>query len=113
MSNKNKNKDGIVFSTNPDFRYIESGNQEPETIPVGEQNLRIWLERGKGGKLTTVVKGFIGSSNDLQELGKELKQICGAGGSAKEGEIMVQGDGRDKILAYLLKGGYKAKKAGS
>ena len=111
MSNKNKNKQGVVYSTNPNFEFTEE-NQAIETIPPSKQDLRVWLERGKGGKVSTVVKGFIGKEEDLEDLGKKMKQLCGAGGSAKEGEIIIQGDARDKIITYLTKVGYKAKKAG-
>ncbi len=112
MSSKNKNKLGIVYSTDPDFEYTGTDRHEEEAIPNQKQNLRIWLERNKGGKVTTVVKGFRGPETELAELGKKLKQLCGAGGSVKDGEILVQGDGRDKILQYLLKQGYQAKTAG-
>jgi translation initiation factor 1 len=112
MSNKNKNKNGFVYSTNPDFAFQTNNGNEEVTLNPEQQNLRVWLERNKGGKVSTVVKGFIGKEDDLQDLGKKLKQLCGAGGSAKDGEIIVQGDARDKILNYLLKENYKAKKAG-
>ena len=112
MSNRNKNKDGVVYSTNPEFEYSETGNEEQETLLSSAQNLRVWLERGKGGKVATVIKGFIGTDKDLQELGKQLKQLCGAGGSAKNSEIIIQGDAREKILAHLIKQGFNAKKAG-
>jgi translation initiation factor 1 len=112
MSNKNKNRNGFVYSTNPQFSFENNNTSEQETVAPQQQNLRIWLERNKGGKVSTVVKGFVGKDPDLQELGKKLKQLCGAGGSAKDGEIIVQGDARDKIFNYLIKEGYKAKKAG-
>ncbi len=112
MSNKNKNKSGFVYSTNPDFEFSSSEETEQHTPTPGSQNLRVWLERGKGGKVTSVVKGFVGSDADLQELGKQLKQLCGSGGSAKDGEIMIQGDARDKIITHLVKKGYQVKKAG-
>jgi translation initiation factor 1 len=112
MSNKNKNKEGVVYSTNPNFEYTDHKNEEQETPSSSSQNLRVWLERGKGGKVATIIRGFIGTETDFQELGKQLKQLCGAGGSAKNGEIIVQGDARDKILNHLIKNGFNAKKAG-
>lgn len=112
MSNKNKNKEGVVYSTDPHFHYSENNNEEQPSLSPSAQNLMVWLERGRGGKLTTLVRGFIGTNNDLEELGKSLKQLSGAGGSVKNGEIIVQGDARDKIIAHLLKNGYNAKKAG-
>lgn len=112
MSSKNKNKLGIVYSTDPDFEFSNNTHHEEEAVPPQKQNLRIWLERNKGGKVTTVVEGFRGPEAELTELGKKLKQLCGAGGSVKDGEILVQGDARDKILQYLIKQGYQAKTAG-
>ncbi|MDN4164982.1 translation initiation factor [Cytophagales bacterium LB-30] len=111
MSNKNKRKDGVVFSTNPDFEYQFDAEEAPETLAPNQQDLRVWREN-RGGKTTTVVKGFIGFDVDLADLGKMLKNKCGVGGSAKEGEILIQGDHRDKVLELLVKAGYKAKKAG-
>lgn len=113
MSKKKTRKDwggNMVYSTNPDYRIEEE--EETKKLP-SEQNLRIWLEKGgRGGKIASVIKGYIGTENDLKELGKKLKKSCGTGGSAKDGEIIIQGDHRDKILALLVKAGYKAKKAG-
>ena len=77
-----------------------------------QQNLKVWLERHKAGKLATVVRGFVGKEEDLEILGKTLKQKCGTGGTVKDGEIMIQGDKRDQVLDLLIKAGYKAKKAG-
>ena len=114
MSKKKTKKEwggNMVYSTNPDYR-IEDNNEE-KTLKPTEQNLRIWLEKGgRGGKVASVVKGFIGSNDDLKSLGKKLKTSCGTGGSAKDGEIIIQGDHRDKILDILTKAGFKAKKAG-
>lgn len=112
MSNKNKNKNGMVYSTNPDFEFTASQPEEQKQIAPATQNLRVWLERGKGGKVATIVRGFIGLESDLEELGRKLKQLCGAGGSVKNKEIIIQGDARDKILEYLLKNNFGAKKAG-
>lgn len=103
---------GLVFSTNPDFKLSEA-DQDTASLAADKQVLRIWLERGKGGKEATVLKGYVGSDEDLEALAKLLKNKCAAGGNAKEGVIIVQGDHRDKILALLLGLGYKnTKKAG-
>lgn len=110
---KNKNKGGIVYSTNPDFNYTDQHHAEAETLPPQQQELRIFLEKKhRGGKTACVIKGFVGKQEDMEALGRLLKTKCGTGGSAKDGEIIVQGDWRDKILQILLEKGYKAKKAG-
>ena len=99
----------IVFSTNPDFVFDEE--PEIETPEPSKQNLRIQLDKKKrAGKQVTLITGFVGKPEDLESLGKMLKTKCGVGGSAKDGEIIIQGDFRDKILELLLKAGYKAKK---
>ncbi|NMM50243.1 translation initiation factor [Marinigracilibium pacificum] len=110
--NKFKDRDGIVFSTSDDFEYSYNDDSEEETLDPQDQDLRIWLDRKGGGKIATVIKGFIGSDDDLKTLGKELKSKCGVGGTAKSGEIIIQGDNRDKVLDYLTSKGYRAKKAG-
>lgn len=103
---------GLVFSTDPDFKLEEE--QEPVQGPdPARQTLRIWLERGKGGKEATVVKGYVGPDAELESLAKLLKNKCAAGGNAKDGIIIVQGDHRDKVMKLLLDLGYKnTKKAG-
>jgi translation initiation factor 1 len=106
-----RNTSGMVYSTNPDFEFSDE-NEEQETLAPSAQKLKIWLDRKGGGKVVSRVEGFIGTDADLQTLKKSLQQACGTGGSAKDAEILIQGDCRDKILAYLLKAGYTAKKAG-
>lgn len=110
MSKKNRN--GIVYSTNPDFEYQSDEQSEAETLPPAQQNLKIWLVKLGGNKVVTAIRGFIGTDADLAELGKQLKAACGSGGSTKDDEILVQGDHRDKVLTWLTNKGYKAKKAG-
>ncbi len=100
----------VVYSTNPDFKY-DTGEQEPtETLPLEKQNLRIKLDkRNRNGKAVTLITGFVGTTGDLKTLAKQLKTACGVGGSEKDGEILIQGDHREKVLALLLRAGYKAR----
>ena len=106
-----KKRLNIVYSTSPDFRYSEETTLEEETRPNEKQQLRISLDkRNRKGKAVTLITGFVGSDNDLQELGKLLKTKCGVGGSAKESEIIVQGDHRQKVLEILQKEGYEKSK---
>ena len=114
MSNKNKKRDGIVFSTDPDYEYQGFDESSEETLAPDQQKLRVMLERkGRGGKDVTIVHNFIGSQDDKEELTKKLKTYCGTGGSAKDGEIVIQGDQRDKVVKYLLEKGYKHSKRGN
>lgn len=113
---KNKKPDqfGFVFSTNPDFNFHPEEPEQTDDLPNNQQLLKIWLDRKqRKGKDVTLITGFIGSEESLETLAKALKTKCGVGGSAKDGEILLQGDHRDKVLAFLLEKGYsKAKKAG-
>ena len=110
---KKKNVTGVVYSTNPDFKYTAAIGSEANTLPPQQQELRVFLEKKhRGGKTASVIKGFVGKKDDLEALGKLLKTKCGTGGSAKDGEIIIQGDLRDKIMEILIANGYKAKKAG-
>lgn len=99
---------GLVYSTDPDFKLPDENFEEQETIAPSEQKLKIRLDtKHRAGKAVTLVEGFIGTTADMDELGKKLKSFCGTGGSVKDGEIIVQGDNREKILQWLLKNGYK------
>lgn len=106
-SNDWKDRLGVMYSTNPDFQYDTGDGEEEETLPKEKQQLRIALDkRNRGGKAVTLVTGFRGTVADLETLGKFLKVKCGVGGSAKDGEIIVQGDLRPKVLELLQKEGY-------
>ena len=106
-----KSRLGMVYSTDPDFKFRTEQEQEPDTLPPAKQDLRVWREsKGRGGKQVTIVRGFIGTSEDLESLGRMLKNKCGVGGSVKDGEIIIQGDCRDRVAELLVQAGYKAKK---
>ncbi len=109
-----KERLGVVYSTNPEFEYRNDAEQEAATLPPAQQQLRVWLDRKqRAGKVVTLVKGFVGAQADLEELARMLKRKCGVGGAAKEGEIVIQGDHRDRVVALLTEAGYRCKKAGS
>lgn len=113
MSKKNKNIQGIVYSTDSQFNYQFEQEEEAATLPPQQQSLKVMIDRkNRGGKEATLVTGFVGTDADLQSLGKLLKSKCGVGGSAKEGEIIIQGNHADKVLQLLLQQGYKGKRAG-
>lgn len=113
MSNDWKARLGMVYSTNPDFQYTTDDEPEVETLAPEKQDLRVWLDRKhRAGKVATIVRGFVGSADDLSDLARMLKSKCGVGGSAKDGEIIIQGDHRDRIVDILTKSGYRTKKAG-
>ncbi len=116
MSKKNndwKKRDGVVYSTSDNFEYNSGDEDAVETLPPSQQKLKVLLDKkARAGKQVTLVEGFVGSEDDLKELGKLLKNKCGVGGTAKDGEILIQGDHRDKVLQVLQQAGYGAKKAG-
>ncbi|MBR1510694.1 MAG: translation initiation factor [Bacteroidales bacterium] len=106
-----KERLGVVYSTNPDFQYATAAEQEKETLPAGRQRLIVGIDRrNRGGKQVTLVTGFIGKADDLKDLAKTLKTRLGVGGSAKDGQITIQGDFRDKVTDILKQLGYNAKR---
>ena len=106
-----KERLGMVYSTNPDFTYDCGEEQEAETLAPEQQNLRVWRDtKGRGGKVATIVRGFVGATSDLEELGRALKRGCGVGGSVKDGEIIIQGDHRDRVTTLLQQMGYSRTK---
>jgi translation initiation factor 1 len=112
MSKKNiADKAGFVYSTDPNFQFAQSDNEPIITLEPAKQNLFVQLDKKqRGGKTVTLITGFIGQKDDLEVLAKQLKNFCGTGGSAKEGEAIVQGDQRDKVLLWLQKNGYSKSK---
>ena len=119
MSKKNnqnndwKDRLNVVYSTNPDFQYQTDEEEEQETLAPQQQNLKVSIDRKqRAGKSVTLVQGFVGTADDLKELAKMLKSKCGVGGSAKDGEIIIQGEFKQKVYDLLLQAGYKAKMSG-
>lgn len=113
MGNDWKDRLGMVYSTNPDFKFQGESEEESDTLAPQKQNLKVMLDRKKRkGKAVTLVCGFEGSEADLKELGKTLKTKCGVGGTVKDGEIMIQGDFCERVIELLKTDGYKVKRAG-
>ena len=115
MSKKNKpDSRGFVYSTDPNFSFQQERDENAETLMPARQKLRVWVDtKRRAGKAATLITDFIGKTEDLEELGKKLKNYCGTGGSVKDGEIIIQGDQRDKVMQWLIKNGYtNSKKAG-
>ena len=111
--NSHKNREGIVYSTNPDFNYFENIPGLQDTLPNQQQNLIVRIDRKhRGGKVVTLIEGFVGSTDDFKSLAKMLKSKCGVGGSQKDGEIIIQGDFKEKIYQILLDENYGVKKSG-
>jgi translation initiation factor 1 len=111
--NNRKNREGVVYSTSESFEYTHSSEEEVQTLPPDKQNLKVMLDKkARAGKQVTLIAGFVGTADDLELLAKKLKTKCGVGGSAKDGEILIQGDFREKVLQVLVAEGYRAKKAG-
>lgn len=108
-----KKRVDVVYSTNPDFGYDYDEDSEQETLPNGEQLLYVSIDRKKRkGKDVTLIEGFVGSEDDLKDLAKQLKSACGVGGTAKDREILIQGNHRDKVMELLEKDGFKTKRKG-
>lgn len=111
MENDWKQRLGVVYSTNPDFQYQTAAEEEAQTLPPSKQRLIVGIDRrNRGGKQVTLISGFTGKADDLKELGRTLKTKLGVGGSAKDGEITIQGDFRDKVVEILKNLGYNAKR---
>ncbi|MBQ7709371.1 MAG: translation initiation factor [Bacteroidales bacterium] len=111
MDNDWKARLGVVYSTNPDFKYQTQEQEEAATLPPAKQRLIVGIDRrNRGGKQVTLITGFVGTADDLKELGRVLKTKLGVGGSAKDGEITIQGDFRDKVVSILQGLGYNAKR---
>lgn len=110
---KRQRFDGVVYSTNDEYQYADKEESEENSVPPAKQNLRIMLDKKqRGGKMVTLITGYVGNKAELDNLGKSIKQKCGVGGSIKDGIIIIQGDFKARILELLLKEGYKAKISG-
>jgi translation initiation factor 1 len=108
-----KKRDGVVYSTSDDFEFKYQHNEQSATLSPKEQNLKVLLDKSmRAGKKVTLVTGFVGSNEDLERLGKLLKSKCGVGGSVKSGEIIIQGDHRDKVMRILQQEEYRVKRSG-
>lgn len=111
MAKNNIPASGIVYSTNPEFKSFNEEEEQSAGMPAAEQKIRVRLDKKhRAGKAVTLLEGFLGNSSEQEEIGKKLKTFCGTGGSVKDGEILVQGDQRDKVLQWLIKNGYKQAK---
>jgi len=111
MSKKNKNLVNVVYSTNPNFQFQHEEQEYEQTLPVQQQKLYVSIDKKqRAGKEVTLIEGFVGTEDDLKELGKMLKSKCGVGGSVKDGEILIQGSFKDKIFDLLIKSGYSQTK---
>ena len=111
MVKNKKNRKGIMYSTNPNFEFVYE-NEKMDTLVNNQQNLKVCIDKHRAGKIAVIIKGFIGSTDDLKVLGKIRKAKCGVGGSTKNGEIIIQGDLRDKVMDILEKEGYNYKRVG-
>ena len=108
---KKKNKKLTVYSTNPNFEYDED-NHEDITLEPSDQLLEVWIDKHRAGKTAIIIKGYVGNLSDIKALSKKLKTKCGVGGSVKNGEIIIQGNVRDKIMDILKQDGYRYKRVG-
>ena len=111
MEKNKKNRKGVMYSTNPNFEF-EYENEKMDTLANNQQNLKVCIDKHRAGKIAIIIKGFVGTTDDLKALGKILKAKCGVGGSTKNGEIIIQGDLRDKVMDILAKEGYNYKRVG-
>jgi len=111
MEKNKKNRKGVMYSTNPDFEF-EYENEKMNTLSNNQQNLKVCIDKHRAGKIAVIIKGFVGTAADLKALGKILKAKCGVGGSTKNGEIIIQGDLRDKVMDILAEEGYNYKRVG-
>lgn len=111
MSKKKNFNNGIVYSTDPDFKSQQEDDAGENTLDPAQQNIRLRLDtKHRGGKAVTLVENFVGSADDIEKLGKQLKTFCGTGGAVKDQQIIIQGDQREKIFQWLVKNGYKKTK---